>query len=76
MMIILVLHLTDIVGSLASLFFMSLSHRFSGNESSNPHKTDLKCHFNFFIPLLDKFLQFIPDGTNSYCIPFPFVFSL
>ena len=45
-----------------------LSHRFSGNKSSTPHKTDLKHFLDVCIPLSDKFLRCIPDGNNLYCI--------
>ena len=53
---------------------MILLHRFSGNKSSTPHKTDLKCPLNVCIPLLAKFMWCITDVTNSYCISFLFIF--
>ena len=53
---------------------MSLSHRISWNNFSIPHKMNLKCPLNVFITFSAKFLRCIPDGTNSYSIPFPFIF--
>ena len=51
------------------IFGMCLSHRFSGNDLSTPHKTDLKCPLNVCINLSTRFMQYIIYGTNSYCIP-------
>ena len=47
-----------------SVFGMSFSHRFSGNESYTPHKTELKFPLNVCTPFYTKFMWCIPDGTN------------
>ena len=54
---------------------MSLSHRLSGNNPSTPHSTDLKCPLKVCIPFSAKFLWCVPDGTNSYFLPFHVIFS-
>ena len=47
------------------VYGMSLTHRFSGNKSPNPHITDFKCPLKFCIPFYAKVLRCITDGTNS-----------
>ena len=55
---------------------MNLSQRFSGNKLSTPHSTDLNCPLKLCLYFSDKIMSWIPDGTNSYCIPLSSFFSM
>ena len=46
------------------IYGVILSHKFSGNNLTTPHKTGLTCPLNVSITFSAKFLWCIPDVTN------------